>query len=60
MNETNEYLFVYGTLLRQSQSPMSSLLLANSRFIDKAYIRGSLFDIGEYPGLVISEKAKNK
>ena len=60
MNQANEYLFVYGTLLRQSQSPMSSLLLSNSRFIDKAYIRGSLYDIGDYPGLIHSEKSKSK
>ena len=60
MNHANEYLFVYGTLLRQSQSPMSALLLSNSRILDKAVIRGSLFDIGDYPGLVLAEKSKSK
>lgn len=54
MNENNEYLFVYGTLLRQSQTPMSSLLLSNSKFIDNATVQGVLYDIGEYPGLMLS------
>ena len=55
MSQSSEYLFVYGTLLRQSQSPMSSMLLSNSKFIDKGTVRGRLFDIGEYPGIVVDE-----
>lgn len=60
MNETNEHLFVYGTLLRQSKTAMSSLLLSNSKFIDAATVQGILYDIGEYPGLILSNKSKDQ
>ena len=60
MSQSSEYLFVYGTLLRQSQSPVSSMLSKNSSFVEKGTVRGRLFDIGEYPGIVVNEDSKKE
>lgn len=60
MSQSSEYLFVYGTLLRQSQSPVSQMLSSHSSFIEKGSVRGQLFDIGEYPGIVIDEDSRDE
>ena len=60
MSQSNAYLFVYGTLLRQSQSPVSSMLSKHSSFIEKGTVRGLLYDIGEYPGLVVNDDSKDE
>jgi gamma-glutamylcyclotransferase (GGCT)/AIG2-like uncharacterized protein YtfP len=45
----SEILFVYGTLRRQA--PAHGLLVG-SRLLSKGSVRGVLYDLGEYPGLV--------
>lgn len=51
----NKHLvFVYGTLRRGSAHSMS-IRFPNSSFIADAKVSGSLYDLGEYPGLVLSE-----
>ena len=60
MSQGSEYLFVYGTLLRQSQSPVSSMLSKHSSFIEKGTVRGKLYDIGEYPGIVVNDDSKKE
>ena len=60
MSHDNEFLFVYGTLLRQSQSPMSSMLSTKSRFVGNGYVNGKLYDIGEYPGAILTNKDNEK
>lgn len=60
MNQDCDYLFVYGTLLRQSQTKMSTMLLSNSKFIELASVQGRLYDIGEYPGLIQSDKKSHQ
>ena len=44
-------LFVYGTLKRRAPSSPHRLL-RSARFASRASMRGRLYDLGEYPGLV--------
>lgn len=46
-------LFVYGTLL-QSDNEFARYLQQNCAFVSKGTINGQLYDLGEYPGLVLS------
>ena len=50
-----EYLFVYGTLLSSLNSPAGSVLKMYAERISPATIRGRLYDIGGYPGLVLAD-----
>ncbi|MTI63961.1 gamma-glutamylcyclotransferase family protein [Methylophaga sp.] len=56
----NDYLFVYGTLMQNSQHPMHQLLQAHSEYICKGWIRAQLYQIQDYPGAVLSEDDNNK
>ncbi|MDB5288154.1 MAG: hypothetical protein JWR05_3103 [Mucilaginibacter sp.] len=49
-------IFVYGTLL-QPGNGLAQYLISNSTYLNAGYIKGTLYDIGEYPGLVINEKS---
>lgn len=51
-----DLLFVYGTLL-QSNNPFGSYLQNNSRYLNPGKFKGSLYDIGEYPGAVYNVNA---
>ena len=51
MNEVSHYLFVYGTLLDDS-NPYGAFLKDNSRFCQEGRFRGALYNIGNYPGAV--------
>jgi gamma-glutamylcyclotransferase (GGCT)/AIG2-like uncharacterized protein YtfP len=46
------YLFVYGTLLRQSRHPMARVLAEQARHLGPAKMRGRLYDLGRYPGML--------
>lgn len=51
----NKHLvFVYGTLRHGGARPMS-IRFPNSKFIAGAKVSGSLYDLGAYPGLLLSE-----
>ena len=51
----NKHLvFVYGTLRRGSARAMS-VRFPGSQFIAEAKVRGSLYDLGAYPGLLLNE-----
>lgn len=51
----SERLFVYGTLRKDSANSMHRMLERDASFVARARIRGHLYDLGEYPGLVISD-----
>lgn len=53
-------LFVYGTLLPEYNHSISDLLKNKADFIDEGYIYAKLYDIGDYPGLVIDKSFENK
>ena len=52
MNRTDN-LFVYGTLMGDIDSSIARFLRKNSRFLGEYQIRGRLYDLGQYPGLVV-------
>lgn len=53
---TNEYLFLYGTLLADGPDEVVGTLKSLRR-LGPARIRGRLYDLGEYPGAVIDQSA---
>lgn len=59
-SESSEYLFVYGTLLSQSNLPIASFLEQNSKIVSKGSFPGLLYDVGTYPGAVYIPGSKQK
>ena len=54
-----ELLFVYGTLLTAIKHPEGEKLRSLADYMGKGRVSGMLYDIGEYPGLVIGNEAAN-
>jgi gamma-glutamylcyclotransferase (GGCT)/AIG2-like uncharacterized protein YtfP len=50
----NNLLFIYGTLLNEDNE-YARYLKNNSRFYSTGKLKGKLYDIGEYPGAVLSD-----
>lgn len=48
----SDLIFVYGTLMRGFDHPMSKLLASGSEFLGDASCRGRLYMIAHYPGLL--------
>jgi gamma-glutamylcyclotransferase (GGCT)/AIG2-like uncharacterized protein YtfP len=46
-------LFVYGTLLQRG-NPFANYLMQHCTYIAAGKIKGTLYDIGEYPGMIIT------
>lgn len=55
MNE--QFLFVYGTLRRDTNGQMYHLLARNADFVGEATFQGKLYKVDYYPGIVPSEDA---
>ncbi|WP_417541875.1 gamma-glutamylcyclotransferase family protein [Methylophaga thalassica] len=55
MTEQNTYLFVYGTLMKDTNHSMARLLTKHSEFICRASMQGQLYLIDYYPGAILSE-----
>ncbi|WP_114783334.1 gamma-glutamylcyclotransferase family protein [Botryobacter ruber] len=53
-------LFVYGTLLQESNSEMAAFMRRNSTDLGSGYIFGRLYDLGDYPGAVVSTAEGDK
>ncbi|MGQ8364370.1 gamma-glutamylcyclotransferase family protein [Glaciecola sp. 1036] len=51
----NEYLFVYGTLLKSIDSPQHRKLIQNAEFSSFATLQGLMFNLGDYPGVIESD-----
>jgi gamma-glutamylcyclotransferase (GGCT)/AIG2-like uncharacterized protein YtfP len=51
----SEYIFVYGTLRRDSNSEMHRLLATYAEFVSDATYHGKLYQIDYYPGAVPSD-----
>ncbi len=56
----SEYLFVYGTLLKDFESDMSKFLGQHSEFVGSGYFNGNLYEISWYPGAVLSDNPNDK
>ncbi len=50
----NTYLFVYGTLRRETNSEMFKLLAKHADFVSNASYQGKLYKIDNYPGVIPS------
>ncbi len=48
----NRYLFVYGTLREDVGNEMYHVLAKHAVLVGAATVRGELYNLGEYPGLV--------
>jgi gamma-glutamylcyclotransferase (GGCT)/AIG2-like uncharacterized protein YtfP len=51
------HLFVYGTLRRSAAHPMHGLLRESASLLGDARVRGVLYRVGAYPGLVLDAAA---
>lgn len=49
-------LFVYGTLLSGFTNTFRQLMESQTSFLSKGTIQGRLYDLGNYPGLVLSNE----
>lgn len=54
----SNYLFVYGTLKSMFQNPTAIKLREASELIGPASIKGSLYNMGAYPALVLDSKER--
>ncbi len=52
--ESDNYLFVYGTLMKATGNKMYRLLAGNSDFLDDGYFQGKLYLVDYYPGVIDS------
>lgn len=48
-------LFVYGTLMQSFDTSMNRYLQRHARFLGAAVVKGRLYDLGRYPGLLLDE-----
>src|SRR5437868_8905668 len=55
----SDRLFVYGTLMRGFDHPMAKLLSRSADFCGPARCQGRLYLVKHYPGLVISDDARD-
>lgn len=46
-------VFVYGTLRSDAKNSMHSVLAKYSKFEAKGYVYGTLYDVGDYPAIVL-------
>lgn len=52
MSSLSNYLFVYGTLLKDAENPMSLYLNDHSDYLGEGYMSGELYKVDFYPGAV--------
>lgn len=52
MSALNAYVFVYGTLRRDAGHDMHHVLAAHASLVGSATVRGELYTLGEYSGLI--------
>ena len=52
--KSSQYLFCYGTLLRDTAPQSMASLCRRLPRLAAASVRGSLYDLGSYPGLILA------
>ena len=55
-----EFIFVYGTLRRQSTSNMRAVLARYCEYCSDGVIHGKLFEVRDYPGAIESSDVNDK
>jgi len=58
--QSENLIFVYGTLRKDFKHPMAELLYRNAEWIGFGHINAQLFDLGDYPGIILSKNLNNK
>lgn len=53
------HLFVYGTLSPRHAPPEIAATVRRLRPVGRASVRGRLYDLGEYPGAVLSKNSRS-
>ena len=53
-----DHLFVYGTLSPQHAPPEIRATVRRLRPVGQASVRGRLYDLGEYPGAILSKNSR--
>lgn len=56
----SDYLFAYGTLQPDHVAPEVSGAVARLRPVGKGYVHGLLYDLGEYPGAILSAATRRR
>ncbi|MDP2178708.1 gamma-glutamylcyclotransferase [Methylicorpusculum sp.] len=54
------YLFVYGSLRKGMPNAMAAWLEDQADWLETTFIKGHLFDIGDYPGAIIVPECADK
>lgn len=60
MNTDEQYLFVYGTLKKNHDHPMTRLLAMHAQFYSDAWFNGKLFMLTGYPCAIPSNRPEDK
>jgi gamma-glutamylcyclotransferase (GGCT)/AIG2-like uncharacterized protein YtfP len=59
MAPMTHHLFVYGTLSPQHAPPEIAATVRRLRPVGAASVRGRLYDLGEYPGAILSKSSRS-
>jgi gamma-glutamylcyclotransferase (GGCT)/AIG2-like uncharacterized protein YtfP len=59
MASVTHHLFVYGTLSPQHAPPEIAATVRRLRPVGAASVRGRLYDLGEYPGAILSKSSRS-
>ena len=57
-NKIDEFLFVYGTLRKAFDNKILLSVSDNLQYVGIGYLKGVLYDLGEYPGMVIDKNGE--
>ncbi|HEY2932078.1 MAG TPA: gamma-glutamylcyclotransferase family protein [Acidobacteriota bacterium] len=55
-----DYLFTYGTLRQGHATGPIAGVVRKLKKIGKGWVRGKLYDLGEFPGAVLNEAARSR
>lgn len=55
-----EYIFVYGTLRKESATNMYYVLARHCEYFSDGYMQGKLYEVDGYPGAIESDDIKDK
>ncbi len=59
-SQDTQRLFVYGTLLTELGHPMARFLEKHGSFIQRGHMRGRLYQVEDYPGVIVSRDPSEK